>query len=447
MVSEKPPRRSKTAKDPVTIDLTAEETAAVAEPVRANDTDEPPLTAPENTETFTAAEKPVEQPAGQLADQPVEQSVEAVIDEHLAAEAEPKPEVAAEAEPAPTPAFDGPEPETTATDETTSTFAEKPTETESFASAYPETASEPAAKQKTSPATATLIAAGIFGGIVALALAGSMQYAGYLPGTSPTQTAADTTDLPSEIEALRQQVQTLSNAPPAAADTGDLAGRVEALETAAGSGDMTQRIAALEAQIGSATSTNTALEQRLAAAEAKLNETGPEQEVARAIAAAGLKAAIDRGGPFVTELETFATVASDDPALAELQAFGPTGVPSRNELQRQFPDVANAMLEAIYQPDPQQGIGSRLLESAMSVVKVRRVGNVEGDTPEATIARLEEGLRSGDLQAAVREWDALPEPAKAASQAFKASLDARIRVENLVGGTLTRAVSSTNTGN
>jgi hypothetical protein len=76
-------------------------------------------------------------------------------------------------------------------------------------------------------------------------------------------------------------------------------------------------------------------------------------------------------------------------------------------------------------------------------VKVRRVGDVQGDTPEAVVARMEDGLRSGDLPAAARQWDSLPESAKNASQDFKQKLDARIQVENLVGGTLTRAVAGT----
>jgi hypothetical protein len=156
-----------------------------------------------------------------------------------------------------------------------------------------------------------------------------------------------------------------------------------------------------------------------------------------------LKAAIDRGGSFETELHTFGTVAGDDPAVAGLQAFAANGVPSRSELHREFPRVADTMLEATVQPDPDQGIAGRLLSSAMSVVKVRRVGDVEGETPEAIVARIEEGLRNGNLQASLREWDTLPEPAKATAQAFRQKLDARIQVENLVGGTLTRAVAGT----
>ena len=39
MVSEKPPRRSRPGKTPVTIDLAADEVSPIAEPVRSDDTD------------------------------------------------------------------------------------------------------------------------------------------------------------------------------------------------------------------------------------------------------------------------------------------------------------------------------------------------------------------------------------------------------------------------
>jgi hypothetical protein len=76
-------------------------------------------------------------------------------------------------------------------------------------------------------------------------------------------------------------------------------------------------------------------------------------------------------------------------------------------------------------------------------VKVRPVGNIEGESAEAKIARIEDKLRNGDLKGAALEWDSLPEPAKATSADFKKSLDARVEVEDLVNGTLTRAISST----
>ena len=410
MVSEKPPRRSKAEKEPGTIDLTAEE--AVAEPVRSIDSDEPVTPAELKAETSVDTDKPVE---ADIADEPVS-TTSGIEDEAPLADAEPD---------------DARQPQS--------------------ATVAPEPEPVPAPPAKRSPAASTLVAAGIFGGIVALALAGSMQYAGYLPGASPAAPATDTTALSSQIDQLRQEIAALQSRPAPTADEG-LANRVAALEAATGStGAVSEEavsalkddIALLRSAVESTAGNNVQLEDRIESVEAKMDDRGPEQQVARAIAAAALKAAIDRGGSFETELQTFGSVAGDDPAIAGLQKFAATGVPSRAELQREFPKVADAMLEATIQPDPDQGIAGRLLSSAMSVVKVRRVGNVEGDTPEAIVARIEEALRNGDLKASVREWDALPEPAKATSRDFRQKLDARIQVEDLVGGTLTRAVTGT----
>lgn len=413
MVSEKPPRRSKTEKEPVTIDLAAEASETIAEPVRSNDTDEMATAA--TSATTEDSIKP--ETSATVSDAPVSEA----IDDQPVKEAKPEQDQAT--------ATDQPQPE-----------APEP----AMVAAEPEPSQ--ALPRRTTPATSTLVAAGIFGGIVALLLAGSMQYAGYLPSSSQPSTA-DTSSLTSEIAALRQQVQGLANRP-ANPDT-SLASRVSALESA-GNGASEQALTALRAEIAqlrtatqTATSSNSAITQRLEQTEAKLNDRGPEQQVARAIAAAALKAAIDRGGKFEVELQTFASVAADDPAVAELQPFAAAGVPSRTELQREFPRMADMALEATIQRDPNEGLGSRLLNSALSVVKVRRVGDVQGETPEAIIARMEEKLRNGDLSASVAEWNSLPDAAKTASQEFKRKLDARIQVENLVGGTLTRAVAGT----
>jgi hypothetical protein len=414
MVPEQPPRRSKTDKEPVTIDLTAEQSDAVAEPVRSNDTDEAVSATEPAEDGWTSGEEP--------------------------AKAEPEDEPAPGLSAAGKPPFDG-DPAEAAKESQPATVAPEP---------------EPphAAAHRPSPATSTLIAAGIFGGLVALLLAGSMQYAGYLPGATPAPAAPNTAGLSSEIAELRQEIVALRNRPVAAAAAPDasLANRVAALEGSARTPDgaSEQALAALKADLDrlratlqSAASADSGLAQRLDQAEAKLNDRGPEQQVARAVAAAALKAGIDRGGPFETELQTFMTVAGDDPAVADLQKFASAGVPARAELQRDFPRVADAMLEATAQRDPNEGIAGRLLSSAMSVVKVRRVGDVQGETPDAIVARMENALRNGDLQTSAREWDALPEPAKAVSRDFKQKLDARIQVENLVGGTLSRAVAGT----
>src|SRR5690606_25220709 len=115
----------------------------------------------------------------------------------------------------------------------------------------------------------------------------------------------------------------------------------------------------------------------------------------------------------------FARTAPDDPALAQLKSFGEQGVPSREELVERLPGVVDAILNTVNQPDPDQGMAQRLMSSALSVVKVRRTGDVEGDAPEAIVARMDNALKGGDLPAAATEWEKLPQEAKAASGDFK----------------------------
>jgi len=72
------------------------------------------------------------------------------------------------------------------------------------------------------------------------------------------------------------------------------------------------------------------------------------------------------------------------------------------------------------------------MSSALSVVKVRKVGDVPGDNAEAIVARAEERLVNGDVDAAVAEWNALPEASRAAAADFGEALAARARVEKLI---------------
>ncbi|MDF0697646.1 hypothetical protein PYR71_14250 [Rhizobium sp. MC63] len=421
MVSGIPPRHSKSADEPVTIDLEAQDFASAAD-----------------------TEKPVENDVGDTDNSPAEAGVTpetevASLTEHERAE-QVQPE------------FEG-QPGTNARE---------------GEPAAPEPSFTPAPQQHAprGAGTSGLIAAGIFGGLVALLGAGAIQYAGYLPGTSaPQTTSRDMADLSGEIDGLKQTVANLA-ANPAGTGDGALETRLAVLEAAAKNPAaatpadsanveaLNQKIAELSGQVDQLratlaqsseqqTSNGADIAKRLDEAEKKLNEPRQDVAVARAIAAAALKAAIDRGGPFLAELDTFAGVAPDDPAIADLRSFAETGIPSRTELVRQVPDVATAIVEAVNQPDPNQSWSDRLMASAKSLVTVRPVGNIEGESVEAIAARMEDKVKNGDLPGASAEWNALPAPGKQASAAFKQSLEARIRVEELVDGALSKAVAGT----
>ncbi|KQW28034.1 hypothetical protein ASE36_16415 [Rhizobium sp. Root274] len=408
MVSGKPPRRSKSPDDPVTIELTAEETASTNEAAQVPDA--------ARTEDVT----PIAEPGvGDTAEM-------SPLDETSRAD-------------------------TTAEPTTSDSTTVPPT--------GPDT-SGGSTVRTVSPSTSALIASGIFGGLIALALAGSMQYAGVVPGIGPQQQAPAAVNDGTELEALKAEIARLANAPATSATDPALVERIAALEAKAGNAETTpsidpavveglrtqlagaeQSIAALREQIASNAKTLDESQTRLSEAERKIEEPRSDVEMARAIALAGLKTAIDRGGPFLSELDALKSVSPEDPAIAPLSRMASAGLPSRSNLSRDFSQISDDILTAINQPDAGEGWTDRLLASAKSLVKVRPVGNVEGETPEAIVARVENKLQNGDLKGASLEWETLPEAGKAASADFGQALKNRIEAEELVAGALSQTVA------
>jgi hypothetical protein len=317
--------------------------------------------------------------------------------------------------------------------------------------------------QKPAGSSLSLIAASLIGGVIAIGGAAGLQYWGVLPSLAAENRNADSLKLLStEMEALKTSVANVENAKPPTVDLTPVNDKIAAIEQKltslpAANGlsvDADTRLSALGTDISTMrTSLETlskaqdeakaALLIRIEALEKQASEPRDDVQVAVAIASAGLKAAIDRGGPFTAELQTLADINPDNPAVTELKTFATTGVPSRAGLVRDFPALADIMLAEVAGDQPEQSLTDRLWSSAASMIKVRPVGYVEGEGADAVVARIEAKLTDGDLKSASAEWAKLPEPAKKAGADFKASLDARIKVEDLVGSTLSKAITST----
>ncbi len=297
--------------------------------------------------------------------------------------------------------------------------------------------------------------AGILGGIIALVGGAGLQASGYLPSFGGS----------ADLAALKAQVDNLAAVPaapaidPAAltalgAAQSELTQKVDAL-TASGSSAalsaLQDKIAALEAALSNGAPGAIAdpsqsqafkdLTAKVAALEATPAANG-SGAVALAIAASGLKAAIDRGGPFMAELETYATVAPASPDVETLRALAASDVPSRQDLINGFSDVADAMLSATRVPDPDAGILDRLADSAKNLVKARPVGDIAGDSPEALVARMEVALGRGELDAMLAEAAKLPDAAKSAGAAYLDQVKARRDTDGLVTKALSLALTA-----
>ncbi len=489
MVKTPKTRHARTQREPVTIDLgpdevrRIEEEAASADDARADD--------PAGGQTMADAFQPDAAPATDRAGD-AEPTAADLVAESAAAEAADAPFAAA--------AFEEP----------VSGSAPRQ-EPPHFGRARPQSVEEPAvaaAPQAARPGKASVIAAGLIGGVIALAGAGALQYAGLFPSPgASTGDASAVAALQAEIDGLKQQVAGLGDGSAAAGveelrqalaqstatvgnlsasvekitadlaalkstvevggtDGGDAAAqlgpRLDALEAAVaelrqtGGGaapadlaELTGRLDTIEKAVNAAGAQTVDAETRIAVLEksladiaAKVEAQADQPRIALAIAASALKAAVDRGGPFASEVETFAAVAPDSPELAELRALAKEGVPARSQLLAAAPDAAIAMVGAARTVDENAGFFERLLASAESLIKVRPIGVVEGEGVDAIVARMEAALKAGDLARALAEYETLPEGPKAAGAAFAEQIRLRQKAEELVDKALAGALKA-----
>lgn len=464
MVSGKPPRHSRQKDEPVTIDLEAE--AIRAEPVAegmAETAPEAPAMAGDAT-TPELGEAAAPSPVGADVDrveEPAQPVPEGLDQSEALRDADPTSVPGGETDGLPSDA------QTDATAKQTANEArDASAAAPSGTTTVPPVTPRPASAEKTGSTTSSLLAASILGGLIALVGAGALQYGGLLPALGPDRGTSqnDTAALSAEIDQLRSQIaglpaagapasnpqiesrlaaleQTIRAAQPDTAEADS-----QAIETLRAEQDETREaIASLRTDLAAARQAvadeKSASDARIAALQKKVDEPRNDIAMAKAIALSSLKTAVDRGGPFLGELDTLSGISPDDPTVAALKPFAATGIPSRAELLRRFQTVADQILEAVHQPGADANWGDRLLSSALSVVKVRPVGNVEGDGPDAIVARMEDKLRNGDLKGAAIEWQGLPEDGKKASADFVKSIEDRVTVETAVNAALAQAVS------
>lgn len=275
--------------------------------------------------------------------------------------------------------------------------------------------------------------------------------------------------LATSVEDLRGQVAKLGEAPGPGAEGGaidDLRAGLTALEqkvSALPAGDgmaaeavaaLTPEIARLDAGVKAASDAAAMASDAARQAAARADEIGKALEslsatvaeqdkapaIALAIAASSLKAAVERGTSFATELDTYASLAPDAPEIAALRELAAGGVPSRAEIARGMNDAADAMVQAGRTVDTNAGFFERLWQSAQSLIKVRPVGEIEGTGVPAVVARIEAAVMAGDYGKAVAEYDALPADAKAAGVAFMDKVRVRLAADEAVDKALAAAL-------
>ena len=218
---------------------------------------------------------------------------------------------------------------------------------------------------------------------------------------------SEMSDLKSVLGDTRESVATLQQA--LAAVEGrlppeGLGARVEGVDALVKALDI--RLAALLPEVEK-------MEARVAALEEKEEDPDAAARAALGLALANLARAAEGAGAFETELGVMRQFLPDQPELAALADAAKGGVPTRAALEARFASLAQSIFDAERRAD-EDGLWSRFLANAKSLVTIRRTGEISGETTEAIVARMEERLKVHDLGGAVTEAEMLSGPAAGA---------------------------------
>ncbi len=165
--------------------------------------------------------------------------------------------------------------------------------------------------------------------------------------------------------------------------------------------DVSRRIAALEANIKS-------LGEQLG----RSADAAGERALRSAVLALALNRAVERGAPYARELAALDPQAAGA-ARAALAPFADSGIPSAQTLSRELLALIPAARDAAHVEAPTGGFLDRLSANAERLVRVRPIGQPQGDEPAAVLARLESAAARNDVAAALAEAAKLPPAARA----------------------------------
>lgn len=169
------------------------------------------------------------------------------------------------------------------------------------------------------------------------------------------------------------------------------------------------------------------LAQRIDALEAE--HARAAEQAAAALAASALLDAAQGSRPFADELTALIAVSPPSTDMRALRRLAEVGAPSHAALATEFPDYAARAVSAARSAGDQGGLWARIKAAFARVVMLRRVGDVPGKGVDAVVARAERLVEEGQIDRALRELDALPQPGRDAMAPWRARAERRAEID------------------
>jgi len=241
----------------------------------------------------------------------------------------------------------------------------------------------------------------------------------------PKAIAANDADLPERVNRLEAKVRTLEDvmaaSPKPAADAATSAPQSpQSPQTPADKDNVAQ----LEASLAQQQTAIQALEAQLGDMQARQSH-----QLAALTAFAPLKDAVLRGDGFGGELAQLAPLIQDNAKAQDitkqLAPLAEKGVGTLATLQSGFEVAVAKALEAKAHP-------GTLQRNLQSLIRIRKVGDVQGNDDEAVIARAEAALNHGQVEAALKELSALSPTASGVMAEWTDKAQVFIRARSLI---------------
>jgi hypothetical protein len=246
-------------------------------------------------------------------------------------------------------------------------------------------------------------------------------------GSRIADLAAQIKSLADNLAALTRRVDEIAATSQSAARQADIA--LKGAEAAKSASEAASKDQVRHEDIDALASRIMALESAvkgLAAATAPLASAGANDRAARlTIAAEALRAAVERGAPYQSELNAVQSLGVDQKAIAPLEPLAASGVPSTAALTRELEALAPALQRASEPRSTDTSFLERLKSNAQELVRITPLDAPTGNDPQAMVDRIRLDATRADIGAALADLNALPEAAKQLAAAWSKKAGAR----------------------
>ena len=227
------------------------------------------------------------------------------------------------------------------------------------------------------------------------------------PAPAPTGAPVDLSAIEAEMAALAERVDALPATPAEPVDVSALTAELATLSA---------RLDEVAARVGTAEAglrdLDTAVSQTTATLAEQPSDIGAVLQLPLILS--GLETAFAQGRPFEAELAALRAALPDAGVPTAIANAAATGLTRPDVIARRFDEVLPAMM-AGRPADPQAQWQDGALDWFRSMIALRPTGEVEGDTPDAVMSRLEGAVARRDFVAAQDLMQSLPEPMRLAA--------------------------------